>query len=196
MADSSDRQRGHPSDRAGNSMSGPSHPPAVRNVLSTDALALATVHVASWKAAYRGLLPDEYLEGLRVADRLSHWEDLVTSEQPDRSILLAVVDEKQQIRGFSGAGPTNDAELDTAELNRIYLEPAAWGKGLGRLLIRTTRERLWTMGYVKVLLWVHSGNVRARRFYEADGWMDDSISRTAAVWGVNVPETRYRRGLP
>ena len=31
-----------------------------------DASAVALVHVRSWQAGYRNLLPDEYLDGLRA----------------------------------------------------------------------------------------------------------------------------------
>ena len=31
-----------------------------------DALEVAGVHVRAWQSAYRGLLPDEHLDGLRV----------------------------------------------------------------------------------------------------------------------------------
>ena len=34
-----------------------------------DAMGVARVHVRSWQAGYRGLLPDAYLDGLRAEDR-------------------------------------------------------------------------------------------------------------------------------
>ena len=43
----------------------------MREAILADAEAIATVHVRSWQAAYRGQLPDEYLDGLTVEDRLS-----------------------------------------------------------------------------------------------------------------------------
>jgi hypothetical protein len=39
------------------------------------------------------------------------------------------------------------------------------------------------------------GNRRARRFYEAAGWVADGAERTAEVFGVVVAEVRYRRWL-
>jgi hypothetical protein len=39
---------------------------------------------------------------------------------------------------------------------------------------------------------VLTGNARARRFYEIAGWADGD-QRTSEVFGVTVPEVRYRR---
>ncbi len=39
-----------------------------------DAMAVARVHVRSWQAAYRGLLPDAYLDGLRPEDRAARYD--------------------------------------------------------------------------------------------------------------------------
>jgi RimJ/RimL family protein N-acetyltransferase len=47
----------------------------------------------------------------------------------------------------------------------------------------------------EAVLWVLPGNRRARRFYEAAGWVADGAERSAEVQGVVVPEVRYRRRL-
>jgi hypothetical protein len=49
------------------------------------------------------------------------------------------------------------------------------------------------MGFAESVLWVLPGNARARRFYEIAGWVADGTERTADVFGVTVPEVRYRR---
>ena len=43
----------------------------VRSAELDDATAIARVHVATWRSAYRGLLPDEFLASLG----LSHYEE-------------------------------------------------------------------------------------------------------------------------
>jgi RimJ/RimL family protein N-acetyltransferase len=49
------------------------------------------------------------------------------------------------------------------------------------------------MGFAETVLWVLPANARARRFYEAAGWVADGAERTSEVFGVTVPEVRYRR---
>ena len=41
----------------------------IREATPDDARAIAEVHVASWRWAYRGDLPAEFLDGLSVDDR-------------------------------------------------------------------------------------------------------------------------------
>lgn len=45
----------------------------LRRAEPTDNDAVATVHVRSWQAAYRGLLPDAYLDGLNASDRADRY---------------------------------------------------------------------------------------------------------------------------
>jgi len=50
-------------------------------------------------------------------------------------------------------------------------------------------------GYDDAVPWVLVGNGRARRFYEAGGWVDDGAQKAEDVAGVRVSEVRYRRSL-
>jgi hypothetical protein len=47
-------------------------------------------------------------------------------------------------------------------------------------------------GYPSATLWVLEDNLRARRFYEREGWILDGGRRDEAFLGVTVPEVRYR----
>lgn len=38
----------------------------IRRALSTDANAIAQVHISSWQEAYRDLMPTDYLNGLQA----------------------------------------------------------------------------------------------------------------------------------
>lgn len=46
-----------------------STPVTIRQAAVEDAQTIAEVHVHSWQWAYRGLLPDHYLEGLSISER-------------------------------------------------------------------------------------------------------------------------------
>ena len=47
----------------------------VRWATADDAAAIAAVHIASWRAAYRGLLPDAVLDSLSLEARTDHWRE-------------------------------------------------------------------------------------------------------------------------
>ena len=158
-----------------------------------DALEVAGVHVRSWQAAYRGLMPDAYLDGLRPEDRATRYTfDVRTTAAP--WTMVAVVEGR--ICGFATSGPTADEDsAGTGELMALYADPARWSTGAGRALMEATRHELVDRGFTDALLWVLSGNARATRFHERDGWHADGSTRTAEVWGVPVDEQRYRRAL-
>jgi hypothetical protein len=54
----------------------------LRDATPADAHAIANVLVQSWRAAYRGLLPDDVLAGLSIPDREQFWSDALTARAP------------------------------------------------------------------------------------------------------------------
>ena len=158
-----------------------------------DALAVARVHVRSWQAAYRGLLPDEYLQQLRPEDRARNY-DFATDDPLKPQTMVGVED--GVIAGFVTTGPWRDVSLPGyGELLALYVDPAHWGRGLGVELVSAARRRLFDGGFRFAALWLLAGNVRADRFYLRDGWMPDGEEKTDVLWGVTVNECRYRRQL-
>lgn len=140
----------------------------VRDATSQDAAEVAGVHVRSWQAAYRGLFPDDYLDTLRAGDRMAHYT--FGGGRPDRPATIVAV-AGDTICGFATMGPSQDEDAaDAGELYAIYLDPQAWGRGIGRSLIAEARVRLSRQGFAEAILWVLAGNEQAQRFYHADGW--------------------------
>ena len=45
----------------------------MREAQPQDAAEVAGVHIRSWQLAYRGMFPDDYLDGLRAEDRMAHY---------------------------------------------------------------------------------------------------------------------------
>ncbi|HLN41182.1 MAG TPA: GNAT family N-acetyltransferase [Acidimicrobiales bacterium] len=166
----------------------------VRDARPEDAAGVAGVHVRAWQAGYRGLLPDQYLDGLRPEDRMARY----TFGSGDPSLPSTIVAvEDGAVRGFATSGPSRDADAsDGGEVLALYVDPGAWGRGVGRLLIAEARTCLVGRGITEAVLWVLVGNERAQRFYRADGWEPDDTRRRVEVWGIAVDEIRYRRRLP
>ena len=164
----------------------------IRPARKGDADEVARVHVHSWQAAYRGLLPEAYLDALRPEDRASHYR--FEDPDPDTPLTLVAL-EGSAITGFATIGPYADEPDETGELYGLYVDPPFWGTGVGRSLIATARDRLRDRECSRAVLWVLAGNERAERFYRIDGWSSDRIHRQAEVWGIGVEELRYSRGL-
>lgn len=154
---------------------------------------MARVHVRSWQAAYRGLLPDAYLDQLRAEDRAARYE--LASEDPQKPFTMVAVCDGA-IVGFASTMPARDNDLTGyGELCALYVDPDHWGRGVGVALVEAARGWLAESGFEWAALWVLAGNTRAERFYRNDGWAADSLQRTDIVWGVTVEELRYRREL-
>ena len=162
----------------------------VRPATVADAPAMGRLHVRAWQAAYRGQMPDDYLDGLRAADRAAHWESTLRRE--DLRGVLLVAERAGEVIGFAAVGPSRDPE-GAGELYVINLDPDHWGTGAGRALLEAAQTELARPGFDEWVLWVLSGNARARRFYEVAGWAADGTERTSEVFGTTVHEVRYRR---
>jgi GNAT superfamily N-acetyltransferase len=158
-----------------------------------DAMAVARVHVRSWQAAYRGLLPDDYLDQLRPEDRAQRYDFAALDPLKPRTVVAVV---EGLIYGFATTAPSREPDLPGhGELYALYVDPEQWGRGLGAALVSAARAQLFELGFRNAVLWVMAGNARAERFYRIDGWEPDGESKTDSVWGITVDEIRYQRRL-
>jgi GNAT superfamily N-acetyltransferase len=167
----------------------------VRAAEPGDEMAVAGVHVRSWRAGYFGLLSDIYLDQLRPEDRAGHYVFGEISYDAPQTIV-AVQD--GTIYGFASASARlkRGPAPTVGELLALYVDPAYWRAGVGRRLIEAARRRLTQRGCSEAILWVLVDNERAERFYRTDGWALDGVRRTDKVWGLAVDEVRWRRALP
>jgi GNAT superfamily N-acetyltransferase len=169
----------------------------IRQAELADGKAIAAIHVRSWQAAYQGLIPQHYLDGLNPSQRQPVWKRLLAETSwPRKGILVAEVD--GSVAGFAGLGPTRDQDEDPAtiaEITAIYLAPGVWGAGIGSRLMTTALETFAQAGYEQATLWVLDTNVRARRFYETKGWHSDGSVKQDEARGFAVTEIRYRRAV-
>jgi ribosomal protein S18 acetylase RimI-like enzyme len=162
----------------------------VRPAAVADAPAMGRLHVRAWQAAYRGQMPDGYLDGLRAEDRAAYWDGALRRE--DRRGVVLAAERDGEVVGFAAAGPSPDPE-GAGELFAINVDPAHWGAGAGRALLEAAQAELDRMGFAESVLWVLPGNARARRFYERAGWAADGTGRSSEVFGASFDEVRYRR---
>jgi GNAT superfamily N-acetyltransferase len=166
--------------------------PIVRRAVLDDSLAIAAVHVQAWRESYAGIFPAPVLDALRVEDRESAWRDSLAKPE----VAAWVVPYGEGLVGFASAGPTRDpADGDgTAELYALYLLERLWGVGLGRRLMSVVLSELRTREFHRAVLWVLEDNHRARRFYEAGGWIADG-GRKDRFGGQREEAIRYGRRL-
>jgi GNAT superfamily N-acetyltransferase len=157
----------------------------VRRAVPDDVEDIARVQVRSWQVAYRGVVPDAHLDGLRWEDRVDSWREAFTEPPvPGRSVFVAV--DEGTVTGFAACGPGEEA----FELFAIYVLPGRWGHGDGPALMRAVLE----VAPLPIVLWVLAANPRGRRFYEKEGFALDGATHVRDIGGKQLELVRYRRG--
>lgn len=167
---------------------------SLRRATPDDAPALARVHVASWQAAYRGIVPDHFLDKLDVEGRTGRFRQSLSEGLQETYIA----ESDAEVLGFLTLGNCRDSDIDhtnTGEIWGIYLAPEQWRKGVGRFLTERAESMLASRGFSHAVLWVLERNSQARLFYEAMGFAVDGAIKEVK-FGIPLTAVRYRKRLP
>ena len=162
----------------------------------SDSKGIARVHTRSRQMAYRGILPDEWLDALRWEDRKIRWDAILSSG--NRGNVHVAIDSLDEIIGFASIGPSRDEDIDQPEVHElyaIYLLPEKWGMGIGSALLTAVINEV-PQSAKWLSLWVLEENIRARNFYESRGFTLDGATMLAEIDGHQREEVRYRISLP
>ncbi len=156
----------------------------LRAALPDDALAIGEVHVAAWRSAYAGLLPDQYLARLSASRQASYYERAIRS-----GAGVHVITHQAEIVGFSTARRTRNNPLGDGEIETLYVLDDYKGNGFGRSLLGASALYLAELGCASAFVWVLRENP-ARYFYAHLGGKQiaQSISR---VGGNQTPQTAF-----
>jgi len=147
--------------------------PTVRAAAAGDAHVLAALHVASWRAAYRGILSDAFLADEVVVERRTFWEARMAEWDPARGFA-----EIAEIGGtpVAFACVMRDAEPDHgALLDNLHVLPAYRATGLGRRLL--SGAGAWVARHfpgTPMHLTVFEANEGARAFYRRMGGVESA----------------------
>ena len=163
----------------------------IRNATLSDVKDGARLHVETWQSAYRGLMPNEFLQSLKIEDFEKGWQNAINSIDESRLKIVAEIEDR--IVGFIAAGPSrSDISEFPEELHAIYVHPKNYGKGIGRKLLESYIEWLRLRKKDSFVLWVLKDNLPARCFYEATGGIELHQEKTdRAFGGVSLIEVAY-----
>lgn len=161
---------------------------------------MGIVNVLAWQVAYVGFFPQEYLDRRDAGARGESWRKVVTEADPLRRYLVAV--EAGEVLGFAAFGRitiengddwTGEPEPGVGELTVINVHPDHWSRGVGTALLAGVDAGLAGLGYREQILWVITGNAKARRWYEHRGWRPDGGTLYVEAEGAVFDQVRYRR---
>ena len=151
-----------------------------------DAAAVAKVHAASWKATYRGILPDTYLDTEVDVERADYWQSALDTRRY-RIVKLARV--SGEVAGLIALHDDPEDEGYDFTIEHLHILPGYKGQGLGRYLMKSAAETAQAGGAENLCLWVFEENVAAIGFYERLGGMTDAHG-TDKFAGGDAPDRR------
>lgn len=149
-----------------------------------DLLALSNIYESSWKSAYKGIIPQAYLDGIPKG----RWASIVTKEGMHS---LVVIRNGRMIGTACFCRSRWKAYSAWGEIVSIYFLPDETGKGYGKQLLKKCMEELNRFGFEKILLWVLEDNTNARAFYEKNGMHCSSEFREDQIGGKKLREVMY-----
>jgi ribosomal protein S18 acetylase RimI-like enzyme len=151
-----------------------------------DAAAVARVHAASWKATYRGILPDTYLDGEVDGERARYWRSaLATIRYP----IVKLAREAGAVVGLIALHDDPDDGGYDFTIEHLHLLPGSKGRGLGRRLMKEAAVAAQAQGAESICLWVFEDNSAAIGFYERLGGVTDAHD-TDKFAGGDAPDRR------
>lgn len=156
----------------------------IRQAVYEDAEGIAFVHVNSWRSTYKGVVSDDYLNGLTIETRKKNWQK---NFHTINSCVVVAVDETGKIVGFASGGPEQTHHpkyYRTGEVYAIYLLESFQRKGIGKQLIKAILDHLDDLGLEQLLIWALEDNTY-RLFYEQIG--GSVIERTT----IEMDRKRY-----
>ena len=162
----------------------------IRQATLADAQTIAKVRIDTWRTAYRGIVPEDYLSNMSYEESERIWVSRLSETEREKTWVYVAVDAVGRLVGFVSGGMGRDEDpVYKSELYAIYILQAYQGQGIGRLLALALVEKLVQMGFDSMLLWVFADNP-ARRFYEAMGGQLVKTNQFE-LSGVTIEEVAY-----
>jgi GNAT superfamily N-acetyltransferase len=161
-----------------------------RQAARHDAEAIAGLQTENWQAAYRGMLPDAYLDGPVASERLALWRSRLASPGAGRLFVL-LAESGEELVGFVCVLLDEEPQWGAC-LDNLHVLPGWRGRGIGRALFG--RAARWVNSVVPgwgMHLWVLEANLDARRFYDALGGEIVERLQKKVVKGAIVASIRY-----
>ncbi len=174
-----------------------------------DAPAIATLHAASWRLAYRGMLPDRYLDEEIFEDRSQFWAERFQAPAPERRLILKAISLRTPPQDSRATWPDRPQSppstldgfacvlLDVdprwgARLDNLHVRPQLRGTGVGYALFSAAREWIARVAPEQSMhLYVVEANHNALRFYDRQGGTVVEHTVRHVARGLTVPELRY-----
>ena len=163
--------------------------PLLRPARRDDADAIAALHAASWRATYKGIFRQEFLDHEAAENRNKLWHARLDDPAPNQWVQLA--DVENGLAGFICVFAKEDDEWGSL-IDNLHVAPGLGRQGIGRALMGSAAQWLsQSFGDSPVHLWVLDRNDSARQFYEKLGGRNVGAEEHEHADGQMLPAYRY-----
>jgi L-amino acid N-acyltransferase YncA len=160
----------------------------IRVARPKDAAEVARIYIESWHDTYPAVLSSALLCAMTPKGQTARWHAAIRAQK--RETVLVAEDAKAGLIGMASLGPARDRAFGyDGEVYTLYVDPAYYGRGTGRALLKGCFAVLRARGFSSCVIWAHAKN-NARFFYETMGGRTVA-ERTARMMGDQVPETAF-----
>ena len=141
----------------------------IRKATQNDSKEIALLIIKCWRAAYRGLIADDYLDNMKLELIEQNWNRSIISQNEKDKIF--VYEENNKIIGIIRFGSPQDKNNKryNAEIHVLYVEPTLKRKGIGSKLFKFAKEDFINNGNKHLIIWCLKGNEQGINFYKKMG---------------------------
>lgn len=158
-----------------------------------DAEAIEAIRVASWRAAYRELMPASFLDSLDPSAQVAVLRETIRTQQLPFSVTVAQL-QRTVVAWMVLGSPRYPSEPCTLELWALNVAPSHWRVGAGRLLVQEALATAKAQAFARVELWCLAGNKQAVALYESCGFNATGESRTTSrLTGHPLHESAFQK---
>ncbi|MGN0972554.1 MAG: GNAT family N-acetyltransferase [Aristaeellaceae bacterium] len=161
---------------------------AFRDAEAADAQLISHIFATSWRKAYRGIVPQHYLDRLPE----DYWVPSVRSWlESGRFSALMIYDGKRPVGCCIYGRGRDEGHEDWGEIVSLYLLPESTRQGFGHAALEESLSRMRQEGYKRFYLWALEHNHAADSFYRREGFKPTTDQGSFPIGGQTIHERRY-----
>lgn len=181
----------------------------VRPARPEDAAEIGRIQLATWRHAYRRILPRDLLSRLDESWVVHRWRTSIEAPPSSRHRVLVAVEQAEQayLVGFVATGGIDETALapdedpsdvirpDVAAVTDLLVEPRWSRRGHGSRLLAACVDHWRSDGFTSAVAWAFAADATCQSFLTSAGWQLDGVARALDMDGMLVDQVRLHTML-
>ncbi|WP_017754026.1 GNAT family N-acetyltransferase [Calidifontibacillus oryziterrae] len=160
----------------------------IKKATTKDSESISKIHALSWKTAYKGIVPQQYLDELKD----DFWVNAFDNWISNNIVTAQLIYEDELPVGCIAFGKARDEKFsEWGEIISIYVHPDFCRRGYGQQLLHTALRDMKTKGFRNCYLWVLKENDNAINFYKKNGFTCNHDEYTFEINNEPLTDVRY-----